>query len=162
MKTSLTADFLRPLGPSEHYFWLSNQNSAKHFVIAAEIVGDAPVEAWMSAVAAAQLRHPLLRVSIEPGPEGKPCFRQHANIPIPLRIMPQRESAAWHVEMAKELATPVPANGTPLVRITVFQKTGGSTLLLSMHHSIADGLSSGKGPNRPQSATNRSLARSRC
>ena len=51
---------LRPLGPFEQYFWLSNQNSAKHFVIAAEIVGDATVEAWVSAIAAAQLRHPLL------------------------------------------------------------------------------------------------------
>jgi hypothetical protein len=142
MKTSLTADCLRPLGPSEHYFWLSNQNSAKHFVIAAEIVGDAPVEAWMSAVAAAQLRHPLLRVSIEQGPEGRPCFCQNADIPIPLRIVPQRESASWQVEMAKELATPIPANGTPLVRITVLRKSGGSTLLLAMHHSIADGLSS--------------------
>jgi hypothetical protein len=139
---SVTGNFLRLLGPSEHYFWLSNQNSAKHFVIAAEIVGDAPVEAWMSAVAAAQLRHPLLRVSIEQGPEGKPCFRQHANIPIPLRIVPQKESAAWHVEMAKELATPIATSGALLVRITVLRKSGGSALLLSMHHSIADGLSS--------------------
>jgi hypothetical protein len=139
---SVTGNNLRLLGPSEQYFWLSNQNSAKHFVIAAEIVGDAPAEAWMSAVAAAQLRHPLLRVSIEQGLEGKPYFRQHANIPIPLRIVPQRESAAWHVEMAKELATPIATSGAPLVRITVLRKHGGSTVLLSMHHSIADGLSS--------------------
>jgi hypothetical protein len=140
--TLLTADFLRPLGPSEQYFWLSNQNSAKHFVIAAEIVGDAPVEGWITAVAAAQLRHPWLSVSIEQSPEGKPCFYQHAGIPIPIRIVPKRESAAWPVEMAKELATPIPTNGAPLARITVLRKSGGSTLLLSMHHSIADGLSS--------------------
>jgi hypothetical protein len=38
--------------------------------------------------------------------------------------------------------TPIPANGTPLVRITVLRKSGGFTLLLSMHHSIADVLSS--------------------
>jgi hypothetical protein len=44
--------------------------------------------------------------------------------------------------MAKELATPIPTSGVPLVRITVLRKSGGSTLLLSMHHSIADGLSS--------------------
>jgi hypothetical protein len=37
MTTSSTRSFLRPLGPSEQYFWLSNQNSAKHFVIAAGI-----------------------------------------------------------------------------------------------------------------------------
>jgi hypothetical protein len=65
MTTSITGKFLRPLGPGEQYFWLSNQNSAKHFVIAAEIGGDATVEAWVSAIAAAQLRHPLLRVSVD-------------------------------------------------------------------------------------------------
>src|SRR6202011_4096520 len=102
----------------------------------------AMVEAWVSAVAAAQLRHPLLRVSVERGPERQLCFREHANIPIPLRIVPQMESAAWHVEMARELATPIPANAAPLARITVLRKSGGSTLLLSMHHAIADGLSS--------------------
>jgi hypothetical protein len=142
MATSLTKNFLRPLGPSEHYFWLSNQNSAKHFVIAAEIVGDATIEAWISAVAAAQLRHPFLRASVEYGPDGQPCFREHPNRPIPVRIVPEEESATWQVEMAKELANPIPVSGAPLVRITLLRESGGSTLLLSMHHSIADGLSS--------------------
>jgi len=59
MATSIPGKLLRPLGPSEQYFWLSNQNSAKHFVIAAEIIGVTKIEAWVSAVAAAQLRHPL-------------------------------------------------------------------------------------------------------
>jgi hypothetical protein len=142
MGTSLTGNCLRPLGPSEQYFWLSNQNSAKHFVIAAEVVGDATVEAWVSAVAAAQLRHPLLRVSVEYGPDGPPCFREHANILIPLRIVPEEEFAAWQVEMAKELAAPIPFSGAPLARVTLLRQNGGSTLLVAMHHSIADGLSS--------------------
>jgi hypothetical protein len=133
--------WLRPLGPSEQYFWLSNQNSAKHFVIAAEIAGDATVEAWVSAVAAAQLRHPLLRVSVEYAPDGPPCFREHANIPIPVRIVPEGEFVTWQAEMAKELATPILLNGALLARITLLRKGGGSILLLSTHHSIADGLS---------------------
>jgi hypothetical protein len=142
MGTSLTKNCLRPLGPSEQYFWFSNQNSAKHFVIAAEITGDATIATWISAIAAAQLRHPLLRISVECGPDGPPCFREHANIPIPLRSVPEEELTAWQVEMAKELATPIPLSGAPLARITLLRKSGGSTLLLSMHHSIADGLSS--------------------
>jgi len=141
MGTALTDNCLRPLGPSEQYFWFSNQNSAKHFVIAAEITGDATIATWISAIAAAQLRHPLLRVSVECGPDGPPCFREHANIPIPLRIVPEEEFTLWQVEMAKELATPIPLSGAPLARITLLRKSGGSTLLLSMHHSIADGLS---------------------
>jgi Condensation domain len=139
---TLFPKILRPLGPSEQYFWLSNQNSAKHFVIAAEIAGDATVEAWVSAIAAVQLRHPLLRALIEYGHDGMPCFREHVDIPIPVRIVDEEESTAWQVEMAKELATPIPLGGAPLARITLLRKCGGSTLLLSMHHSIADGLSS--------------------
>src|ERR1700733_2835085 len=54
----------------------------------------------------------------------------------------RRNSVTWTAEMAKELAIPILLNGAPLVRITVLRKSGGSTLLLSMHHSIADGLSS--------------------
>jgi len=142
MATSFTRNCLRPLGPSEQYFWLSDQNSAKHFVIAAEIVGDATVEAWVSAIAAAQLRHPLLRVAVEYGSDGPPCFRELANIPIPVRMVPEDESATWHLEMAKELATPILLSGSPLARITLLRRSGGSILLLSMHHSIADGLSS--------------------
>jgi hypothetical protein len=142
MVTSSTRRLLRPLGPGEQYFWLSDQNSPKNFVIAAEIVGDASDKAWISAVGSAQLRHPLLRVSVEYGPDGLPCFAEHAEIPIPVRIVPERESAPWHIEMAKELATPIPFNGAPLACITLLRKRGGSTLLLSMHHSIADGLSS--------------------
>jgi hypothetical protein len=133
--------WLRALGASEQYFWLSNQNSAKHFVIVAEIVGDATVEAWVSAVAAAQLRHPLLRVSVDYAPDGPPCFREHANLPIPVRIVPEGEFATWQAEMARELATPILLNGAPLARITLLRKSAGSILLLSMHHSIADGLS---------------------
>src|SRR5258708_2071507 len=133
--------WLRPLGPSEQYFWLSNQNSAKHFVIAAEIGGDATVEGWVSAVAAAQLRHPLLRVSVEYGPDGTLCFREHSNIPIPVRTVAEDGFATWQVEMAKELATPILLSGAPLARITLMRKNSGSILLLSMHHSIADGLS---------------------
>jgi NRPS condensation-like uncharacterized protein len=69
-------------------------------------------------------------------------LREHANIPIPLRIVPEEDFAAWQVEMAKELATPIPLSGAPLARITLLRKSGRSTLILSMHHSIADGLSS--------------------
>jgi hypothetical protein len=111
-------------------------------VIAAEIVGDATVEAWVSAITAAQLRHPLLRVAVEYGLDGQPCFRELANIPIPVRVVPEDEFATWHIEMAKELATPILVSGAPLAHITLVRKSGGSILLLSVHHSIADGLSS--------------------
>jgi hypothetical protein len=38
-KISASETLIRYLGPSEAYFWLSNQNSWKHFVVAAQITG---------------------------------------------------------------------------------------------------------------------------
>jgi hypothetical protein len=55
---------LRVLGPSEHYFWLSNQTSPKHFVVAAQIAGFTKPASWQAAFTAAQQRHPLLQVCI--------------------------------------------------------------------------------------------------
>ena len=37
MTMSASKTLIRYLGPSEVYFWLSNQNSWKHFVVAAQI-----------------------------------------------------------------------------------------------------------------------------
>src|SRR3982074_318418 len=71
---------------------------------------------------AVQLRHPVLRVSVEPGPHALPCFREHTENPIPIRIVPEGESAAWHSEMAKELETPIPFSGAPPARITLLRK----------------------------------------
>jgi len=42
MTISASETLIRCLGPSEAYFWLSNQNSWKHFVVAAYSVGFGP------------------------------------------------------------------------------------------------------------------------
>ena len=64
--------------------------------------------------------------------------RDHSD---PVRIVAEGEFATWQAEMAKELATPILLNGALLARVTLLRKGNGSILLLSMHHSIADGLS---------------------
>jgi hypothetical protein len=60
MMTRLIAKIMtRYLGPSEGYFWLGNQSSWKHFVIAAQITGTTTASAWRTALDAVQRRHPL-------------------------------------------------------------------------------------------------------
>ncbi len=142
MTTSATLDILRPLGPSEQYFWLSNQNSAKHFVFAAEILGDASDEAWSQAIAKAQARHPLLQVTVEPDQDGRLCFVEKPGLTISLQIFAEGEIPAWQGQMARELATPLPLAGSVLARATLVRCHGRCIFLFTMHHSISDGLSS--------------------
>jgi hypothetical protein len=102
---------LRVLGPSEHYFWLSNQTSPKHFVVAAQIAGFTKAASWQVALAAVQQRHPLLQVCIAKDQGGAPYFRRLNEAVIPFRVVHGAVSANWEREMALELATPLPATG---------------------------------------------------
>jgi len=132
---------IRYLGPSETYFWLSNQNSWKHFVVAAQITGETTTASWRTALHAVQRRHPLLRVCIDIDDSGAPFFRLLPELRIPLRIVPGRALQGWEDEMATELSTPFPVGGALLVRAVLFHEPRRATILLAMHHSIGDGLS---------------------
>jgi hypothetical protein len=132
---------LRVLGPTEHYFWLSNKTSPKHFVVAAQISGFTKVSSWPRALAAVQERHPLLQVCIAEDQVGAPYFRRLDRAGIPLRVVSGDMSEIWKREMALELATPFPLNDGLLVRVVLIHEESKSTVIVSAHHSIADGLS---------------------
>ena len=129
------------LGPSEHYFWLSNQTSPKHFVVAAQIGGFTKVASWQVAFTAVQQRHPLLQVCIAEDQVGAPYFRRLNEPGIPLRVVHGGVSENWEREVSRELATPLPLKGGPLVRVALMHEENRSTVIVSAHHSIADGLS---------------------
>ncbi len=132
---------LRVLGPSEHYFWLSNQTSPKHFVVAAQIAGVATAASWQAALTAVQQRHPLLQACIAEDQVGAPYFRRLNDVGIPFRVVDGDGLANWEGEMALELATPLPMTGGPLMRVARMHDGNRSILIVSTHHSIADGLS---------------------
>jgi hypothetical protein len=132
---------IRYLGPSEAYFWLSNQNSWKHFVVAAQITGEATTASWRTALDAVQRRHPLLGVCIDADDNGAPYFRLLPQLRIPLQIVPGDALQRWEDEMETELSTPFPVEDALLVRAVLVHEAHRATILLTIHHSIADGLS---------------------
>src|SRR5216683_4404054 len=107
---------IRYLGPSEAYFWLSNQNSWKHFVVAAQITGETTTASWCTALDAVQRRHPLLGVCIDGDDSGAPYFRLLPELRIPLQIVPGDALQGWEDEMETELSTPFPVEDALLVR----------------------------------------------
>src|SRR5258707_10532189 len=140
-KISASETLIRYLGPSEAYFWLSNQNSWKHFVVAAQIKGETTTASWRTALDAVQRRHPLLGVCIDADDSGAPFFRLLPELRIPLRIVPEDALQGWEDEMETELSTPFPVEDALLVRAVLLHKAHRATILLTVHHSIADGLS---------------------
>src|SRR5258705_1643851 len=93
---------LRVLGPSERYFWLSNQTSPKHFVVAAQIAGFTKAASWQVALTDVQQRHPLLQVCIAEDQVGVPYFRRLNEAGIPLRVVHRGLSANLQQKMAPE------------------------------------------------------------
>jgi hypothetical protein len=141
MLISAPETLIRYLGPSEAYFWLSNQNSWKHFVVAAQIIGETTAASWRTSLDAVQRRHPLLRVCIGTDDSGDPYFRLLAESRIPLQIIQGDALKGWEQEMETELSTPLPPKDALLVRAVLIHETHRATILLTVHHSIADGLS---------------------
>lgn len=138
---SASGTLIRYLGPSEAYFWLSNQNSWKHFVVAAQIAGETTTASWRTAIDAVQRRHPLLGVCIDADDSDAPYFRLLPELRIPLQIVPGDALRGWEEEMKTELSTPFPVEDALLVRAVLLHEAHRATILLTVHHSIADGLS---------------------
>jgi hypothetical protein len=96
MTMSASKTLIRYLGPSEAYFWLSNQSSWKHFVVAAQITGETTTASWRTALDAVQRRHPLLGVCIDADDSGAPYFRLLPELRIPLPELSATKSATLH------------------------------------------------------------------
>jgi NRPS condensation-like uncharacterized protein len=136
-------DCVRPLGSFEHLFWLIDQKSPMHFSLAAQIEGPTTVGDWRVALDHMQQRHPFFSVCIQKNDNSNPRFCQVRDRRIPLRVVQLVGTSQqnWLTELRKEVATPFDPGVAPLVRAVLMHETDRSTLILSAHHSIADGLS---------------------
>jgi len=131
---------LRPLGAFEQLLWLLDQNSPRHFVLAAQIEGPTTIKGWRNALDLVQRRHPFLSVCIETDPT--PYFRQESGASIPLRVVEGKDpTLGWESEIARELSQSFNARQAPLLRAVVLHEAERAVYILAAHHSIADGLS---------------------
>ena len=139
--SQFSAGIERPLGGLEQFFSLVDQHRSVHFAMIAHIEGSTTISAWRTALDAVQERHPFFSVGIERRDCCSPYFRTDVNARIPLRIVASPERTNWQTEVARELATPFHEQSAPLVRAVLSHGNKGSIIILTAHHSIADGLS---------------------
>jgi hypothetical protein len=132
---------LRLLGAVEQYFWLSDQNSPKHFCMTLQVSGETTVEAWRHALDAVQFRHPLLRSTIARNELGVPCFYVRDDRQIPLQVIRSEPPHAWQRVVSGELMKPFEQTDAPLIRAVLSHSPRYATLVLTAHHAVADGMS---------------------
>lgn len=126
----------RPLDGRERQYWLIGQRAAVNTLVAARLRGGLAAADLRARLDALQARHPLLGARIEPGPGG-PRFVSGA-APVPLRVAPRPDDAAWQREAMAELHAPFPDRSGPLVRAVLLGEGREQDLLLCYHHAIGD------------------------
>ncbi|WP_454804285.1 phthiocerol/phthiodiolone dimycocerosyl transferase family protein [Mucilaginibacter phyllosphaerae] len=133
----------RPLVPGEKIYWTLEQKGMIHFVTAAEIETLVPTtkDTWRQALQLIQAKHPALNYGITGNTSETIHFQQYRNIPIPLNIRPMSADGLWMHDAEKELSMPFDLTRAPLVRLTILERSGGCVVLLTVNHSIGDGLS---------------------
>ncbi|WP_151772315.1 non-ribosomal peptide synthase/polyketide synthase [Streptomyces abyssomicinicus] len=88
-------------------------------------------------------RHEALRTTFDEGEDGHPAQRVHAPAPVPL---PVREvtPAGTEAALRAEYARPFDLRTGPLLRALLLRETAGAhVLLLTAHHIVTDGWSTG-------------------
>ncbi|MFM7600429.1 MAG: condensation domain-containing protein [Pseudanabaena sp.] len=132
----------RFLGAFEHSFWLYDQVHPVHFALCAKISGTFTSDQLQRALSQVQQQHPLLRVKIQTSPSGHPQFVEQ-KAEIPLRIVQRTDRLQWQRELELELSLSFNWAIAPLVRVVWLHSQGNqdSELIITLHHSIADGLS---------------------
>lgn len=128
---------LRPIGGTEHFFWLANQILPVHGSFVTEIRGTTSVAQWREALDVVQARHPLLSVSVVEDAASVLHFR-HTDAPIPMRVLAYDSTVDWRTEVEEELSVPFDARNGPLIRALLIHRSDGAILILSSHHSISD------------------------
>ncbi|MBW1704036.1 MAG: hypothetical protein JRJ86_02590 [Deltaproteobacteria bacterium] len=131
----------RRLSPMEKYLWVVDRVCRINFIMHARIQGVLDEEILRRALNAIQARHPLLRVRIERDGWSNLRFCSGRVPEIPLRVA-DAPTEDWTREAEKDLNAIFQTRVGPLVRATLVRHdTDSSTVLLTFHHSIGDGMS---------------------
>src|SRR5258708_15489458 len=131
---------LRPLGCAEHFFHLYAQVYPVHFCLCAEIEGTVDAAALGPALDQVRERHPILRAGIAHDEELGTAFYKSCR-PIELETIYGGKDADWRPIVERELQRPMGIGSAALLRVTALRAPDVTSIVLTFHHAIVDGLS---------------------
>ena len=131
----------RALSPMEQTICVADALCSMNFVMHCEILGPLGEDPLRAGLARVQARHPLLRMRLH-GTDGNWWFRP-VDEPIPLRVVDGPPSA-MAAEVENELHRGFDCARGPMLRsVWMRHAPEHSTLLVTFHHLIGDGISGG-------------------
>lgn len=137
----------RELNEIEYFNWCVEQ--PYNMVVAVHLRGPISAEQLRVALDKAQLRHPLLKVNTELGPNGIPRFSSAGVGAIPLTVVsdadPDDSTKRFERDLTATFVRDEPGpSRLPLLRVALLlpcDPTASTALVFTVQHVIADGLS---------------------
>ncbi|WP_237386280.1 phthiocerol/phthiodiolone dimycocerosyl transferase family protein [Xenorhabdus sp. Sc-CR9] len=130
----------RPLSSVERWYWLCDQFSTLNVISRVRVYGELHYEVLRYALDELQVRHPLLRVTVEHdkglNPRWVPTMQ-----PIPLRVVGRERNDQWISEINDvELLERIDPDTGPLIRaVFISGPDEVHDLIVTVAHTIADG-----------------------
>jgi hypothetical protein len=135
------AALVRPIGALERQFFRYAERNPVHFLLVAEFDMVLDAQQLRSALDAVQRRHPLLSVHVEDHPSSRLGFYRAPTVArIPLTV--RDGDSDWRSLAATELTRPFDRSTAPLIRATLLRTPTSSAIVLTLDHTIGDGVSS--------------------
>lgn len=133
---------LRPLGPTERWYWLADQVSPYNGLARVRVRGDLTADDIAAALAELQRRHPLLRAAVRADAKGRPVFVAVPGRAAELRTGPLTDlDGQWVEELQeRESCRPLDLARGPAFRAVLLSTPDGLThdLLLVVSHVVVD------------------------
>ena len=130
--------FLRELDACEEYFWLRQQSLLVQHVAAVQVCGRVAPETWQEAWQGLHNRYAMLSACILKESGKRPSFHSTSSFSV-LTMKPWSPDLKLDDEVAAELNNSLGDGSTGLMRLTVFHGAEEAIVLLTAHHSAADG-----------------------
>jgi hypothetical protein len=133
--------YLREFGSVERFHWLMGLNHSNHFAMAVEVSGETTPSMWREALNKLCHRHPFLNVRIARNAKSKLVFQRVDGNEIPLTVKALESPFQWQEEFENELVTLFDPYSAPLMRALLLHNKSKCVMILTTHHTIADGMS---------------------
>ncbi len=115
--------------------------TSRSLILAANVLGNIPIEEWQSAFRTIQKRYPILSASIEKQPGERPFFYEVVAREIPICFSPMTEDFSLEKAVENELLISFCSGESSLIRATVFHRDNRCAIMLASHHAALDGRS---------------------
>ena len=137
---AVSGTIVRKLGPMETFYAMFHDLGSIITAYTLRVRGSLNATLLSTALERLQQRHPLLRVGIVETSAGR-FFQSSKPAPLPLQTLNRRSEDHWLEVVETELHKQFSTQSGPLCRAILLTSSQCSELILTLHHSISDGLS---------------------